>query len=143
VVGTPLVAEAARIVDRLTSLAWDSDGGSGRARLRRWQERVVIAQPRKTHGGLADHPITGSAVAIGQATNSDPTSEISHGGAENLCSTALHTACQSRRTASSGTTSSKKLDVRPKLGLSGEQAIHRRVAAVLTFLRDAGLRPPA
>ena len=29
-----------------------------------------------------------------------------------------------------------------KLGLSGEQAIHRRVAAVLTFLRDAGLRPP-
>ena len=30
-----------------------------------------------------------------------------------------------------------------KLGLSGEQAIHRRVAAVLTFLRDAGLRPPA
>jgi DNA-binding NarL/FixJ family response regulator len=30
-----------------------------------------------------------------------------------------------------------------KLGLSSEQAIHRRVAAVLTFLRDAGLRPPA
>jgi DNA-binding CsgD family transcriptional regulator len=30
-----------------------------------------------------------------------------------------------------------------KLGLSGEQAIHRRVAAVLTFLRDAGLRPPS
>ena len=30
-----------------------------------------------------------------------------------------------------------------KLGLSGEQAIHRRVAAVLTFLRDAGLHPPA
>ena len=30
-----------------------------------------------------------------------------------------------------------------KLALSGEQAIHRRVAAVLTFLRDAGLRPPA
>jgi DNA-binding NarL/FixJ family response regulator len=30
-----------------------------------------------------------------------------------------------------------------KLDLSGEQAIHRRVAAVLTFLRDAGLRPPA
>jgi len=29
-----------------------------------------------------------------------------------------------------------------KLGLSGEQAIHRRVAAVLTFLRDAGLRQP-
>ena len=29
-----------------------------------------------------------------------------------------------------------------KLGLSGEQSIHRRVAAVLTFLRDAGLRPP-
>ncbi|WP_171074926.1 response regulator transcription factor [Nonomuraea basaltis] len=29
-----------------------------------------------------------------------------------------------------------------KLGLSGEQAIHRRVAAVLAFLRDAGLRPP-
>jgi DNA-binding NarL/FixJ family response regulator len=29
-----------------------------------------------------------------------------------------------------------------KLGLSGERAIHRRVAAVLTFLRDAGLRPP-
>lgn len=29
-----------------------------------------------------------------------------------------------------------------KLRLSGEQAIHRRVAAVLTFLRDAGLRPP-
>ena len=29
-----------------------------------------------------------------------------------------------------------------KLGLSREQAIHRRVAAVLTFLRDAGLRPP-
>ena len=29
-----------------------------------------------------------------------------------------------------------------KLGLTGEQAIHRRVAAVLTFLRDAGLRPP-
>jgi len=31
-----------------------------------------------------------------------------------------------------------------KLSLSGgEQAIHRRVAAVLTFLRDAGLHPPA
>jgi DNA-binding NarL/FixJ family response regulator len=29
-----------------------------------------------------------------------------------------------------------------KLGLSSEKAIHRRVAAVLTFLRDAGLRPP-
>ncbi|WP_277750694.1 hypothetical protein [Nonomuraea polychroma] len=29
-----------------------------------------------------------------------------------------------------------------KLGLSGEQAIDRRVAAVLTFPRDAGLRPP-
>ncbi len=29
-----------------------------------------------------------------------------------------------------------------KLGLRGEQAIHRRVAAVLTFLRDTGLRPP-
>jgi DNA-binding NarL/FixJ family response regulator len=29
-----------------------------------------------------------------------------------------------------------------KLGLSGEQLVHRRVAAVLTFLRDAGLRPP-
>ena len=30
-----------------------------------------------------------------------------------------------------------------KLGLSGDQALNRRVAAVLTFLRDAGLRPPA
>jgi DNA-binding NarL/FixJ family response regulator len=29
-----------------------------------------------------------------------------------------------------------------KLDLSGEQLVHRRVAAVLTFLRDAGLRPP-
>jgi DNA-binding NarL/FixJ family response regulator len=29
-----------------------------------------------------------------------------------------------------------------KLVLTGEQSIHRRVAAVLTFLRDAGLRPP-
>jgi hypothetical protein len=29
-----------------------------------------------------------------------------------------------------------------KLRLSGEQAINRRVAAVLTFLREAGLRPP-
>jgi hypothetical protein len=30
----------------------------------------------------------------------------------------------------------------PKPGLSGDQAIHRWVAAVLTFLRDAGHRPP-
>jgi DNA-binding NarL/FixJ family response regulator len=30
-----------------------------------------------------------------------------------------------------------------KLGLGAEQLIHRRVAAVLTFLRDAMLRPPA
>ncbi len=30
-----------------------------------------------------------------------------------------------------------------KLGLSTEQLVHRRVAAVLTFLRDASLRPPA
>jgi DNA-binding NarL/FixJ family response regulator len=30
-----------------------------------------------------------------------------------------------------------------KLELSAEQLIHRRVAAVLTFLRDASLRPPA
>src|SRR6266700_817794 len=29
-----------------------------------------------------------------------------------------------------------------KLDLASEQLIHRRVAAVLTFLRDAGLRPP-
>jgi len=29
-----------------------------------------------------------------------------------------------------------------KLDLSGEQLVHRRVAAVLTFLRDASLRPP-
>ena len=29
-----------------------------------------------------------------------------------------------------------------KLDLSGEQLVNRRVAAVLTFLRDAGLRPP-
>jgi DNA-binding NarL/FixJ family response regulator len=29
-----------------------------------------------------------------------------------------------------------------KLELASEQLIHRRVAAVLTFLRDAGLRPP-
>jgi len=29
-----------------------------------------------------------------------------------------------------------------KLGLTSEQLVHRRVAAVLTFLRDAGLRPP-
>ena len=29
-----------------------------------------------------------------------------------------------------------------KLGLSGEQQVHRRVAAVLTFLRDAGLHAP-
>ena len=29
-----------------------------------------------------------------------------------------------------------------KLDLSGEQLVHRRVAAVLTFLRDAGLRQP-
>jgi DNA-binding NarL/FixJ family response regulator len=28
-----------------------------------------------------------------------------------------------------------------KLGLASEQLVHRRVAAVLTFLRDAGLRP--
>lgn len=30
-----------------------------------------------------------------------------------------------------------------KLDLSGEQLVHRRVAAVLTFLRDAGLRSPS
>jgi len=30
-----------------------------------------------------------------------------------------------------------------KLGLNAEQLVHRRVAAVLTFLRDASLRPPA
>ena len=30
-----------------------------------------------------------------------------------------------------------------KLGLTSEQLVHRRVAAVLTFLRDAGLRPPS
>ena len=31
-----------------------------------------------------------------------------------------------------------------KLGLTAETQVHRRVAAVLTFLRDAGLtRPPA
>jgi len=30
-----------------------------------------------------------------------------------------------------------------KLDLSGEQLVHRRVAAVLTFLRDSGLRPPS
>jgi hypothetical protein len=29
-----------------------------------------------------------------------------------------------------------------KLGLTGEQQVHRRVAAVLTFLRDASLHPP-
>jgi DNA-binding NarL/FixJ family response regulator len=29
-----------------------------------------------------------------------------------------------------------------KLGLTTEQLVHRRVTAVLTFLRDAGLRPP-
>ena len=29
-----------------------------------------------------------------------------------------------------------------KLGLGAEQLVHRRVAAVLTFLRDASLRPP-
>jgi DNA-binding NarL/FixJ family response regulator len=29
-----------------------------------------------------------------------------------------------------------------KLDLTSEQVVHRRVAAVLTFLRDAGLRPP-
>jgi DNA-binding NarL/FixJ family response regulator len=29
-----------------------------------------------------------------------------------------------------------------KLSLGGEQSVHRRVAAVLTFLRDSGLRPP-
>jgi DNA-binding NarL/FixJ family response regulator len=29
-----------------------------------------------------------------------------------------------------------------KLGLTTEAVVHRRVAAVLTFLRDAGLRPP-
>jgi DNA-binding NarL/FixJ family response regulator len=29
-----------------------------------------------------------------------------------------------------------------KLGLGPEQLVHRRVAAVLTFLRDASLRPP-
>jgi DNA-binding NarL/FixJ family response regulator len=29
-----------------------------------------------------------------------------------------------------------------KLGLSAEQLVHRRVAAVLTFLRDASLHPP-
>ena len=29
-----------------------------------------------------------------------------------------------------------------KLGLVSEQQVHRRVTAVLTFLRDAGLRPP-
>jgi DNA-binding NarL/FixJ family response regulator len=29
-----------------------------------------------------------------------------------------------------------------KLDLASEQLVHRRVAAVLTFLRDAGLRPP-
>jgi DNA-binding NarL/FixJ family response regulator len=29
-----------------------------------------------------------------------------------------------------------------KLDLTNEQLVHRRVAAVLTFLRDAGLRPP-
>jgi hypothetical protein len=29
----------------------------------------------------------------------------------------------------------------PKLDLSGGQQVNRRVAAVLTFLRDAGLRP--
>jgi DNA-binding NarL/FixJ family response regulator len=29
-----------------------------------------------------------------------------------------------------------------KLGLASEQQVHRRVAAVLTFLRDAGLRTP-
>ena len=29
-----------------------------------------------------------------------------------------------------------------KLDLNNEQMVHRRVAAVLTFLRDAGLRPP-
>jgi hypothetical protein len=28
-----------------------------------------------------------------------------------------------------------------KLDLASEQQVHRRVAAVLTFLRDAGLRP--
>src|SRR5262249_3571596 len=30
-----------------------------------------------------------------------------------------------------------------KLDLNSEQMVHRRVAAVLTFLRDAGLRPPS
>jgi DNA-binding NarL/FixJ family response regulator len=30
-----------------------------------------------------------------------------------------------------------------KLGLSAELQVHRRVAAVLTFLRDGGLRPPS
>jgi hypothetical protein len=29
-----------------------------------------------------------------------------------------------------------------KLDLASEALVHRRVAAVLTFLRDAGLRPP-
>jgi DNA-binding NarL/FixJ family response regulator len=30
-----------------------------------------------------------------------------------------------------------------KLGLTTEAIVHRRVAAVLAFLRDTGLRPPS
>ena len=45
-------------------------------------------------------------------------------------------SCPSPRWRSTSTRSSAKLD------LASEQQVHRRVAAVLTFLRDAGLRTP-
>ncbi len=61
------------------------------------------------------NPITGNAVAMGQATSSDPTIEISHAGAENLCSTALQMACHSSSTAINGTTSSKNPDASPTI----------------------------
>lgn len=60
------------------------------------------------------------------------------GGAENLCSTALHIACQSRRTASSGTTSSKKLDVRPTTAAQASA-----LTATAETARTPKLLPPA
>src|SRR3954453_4737325 len=61
----------------------------------------------------AGYPITGSAVAIGHATTSDPINAINHGGAEKRCSPALQVACHTSRTPSSGTTSSRNPEMRP------------------------------
>jgi hypothetical protein len=56
---------------------------------------------------------------MGQATTSDPTSEIRQVGTENVCSTALQIACHSSNTASGGAINSTKPEVSPTIAPAG------------------------